>query len=238
VSTFTRRLKQTARRTRHRLLGKRGVHYLHIGKTGGSAVKYALKAHTESPRHAIYLHSHGVKLSDVPVGDGVIFFLRDPISRFVSGFYSRQRQGQPRIFSPWEPAEKVAFERFDSPNALAAALSSNDDEERTAAEEAMRSIRHVRSSYADWLVDEAYLRSRAGDVLLVGHQERMSEDFERLRGLLKLGDHVQLPGDDVNSHRNPQSVDRRLDPSAQENLKRWYRRDYQLIDVCDELFGC
>lgn len=213
------------------------MHYLHIGKTGGSAVKYALSGHTATPRHAIYLHSHGVTLSDVPVGDGVFFFLRDPASRFVSGFYSRQRQGQPRIFSPWDAAEKVAFEHFDSPNALALALSSDEVAQRDAAEQAMRSIRHVRSFYVDWLGDEAYLRARAADILLVGRQERLAEDFARLRDLLHLGDEVQLPADDVNSHRNPESVDRKLDTSAQENLRHWYRRDYRLIELCAELFG-
>ena len=28
-----------------------------------------------------------------------------------------------------------------------------------------------------------------------------------------------------------------LDPVAQENLRKWYRADYGLIAVCEELFG-
>ena len=58
-----------------------------------------------------------------------------------------------------------------------------------------------------------------------------------LRSLLHLGADVRLPDDDVNAHRNPASIDRKLDPEAQENLRRWYGDDYGLIAVCEELFG-
>ena len=82
------------------LYGKQGVHFLHIRKTGGTAVKHALKSHLRTRRYLIFLHKHNVKLKDVPVGDKVFFFLRDPVSRFVSGFYSKQRRGRPSLFLP------------------------------------------------------------------------------------------------------------------------------------------
>ena len=42
-------------------------------------------------------------------GDEVVVILRDPVARFVSGFNSRQRQGMPKHFNAWKPAEERAF---------------------------------------------------------------------------------------------------------------------------------
>jgi hypothetical protein len=218
----------------NRMQGRQPVHLLHVGKTGGTALKDALKPHLTTGRTAILLHPHDVTLRDIPRGDHVMFFLRDPISRFVSGFYSRQRQGRPRHFSPWSPEEKLAFQAFETPNQLALALSSEDEGRRRSAEQAMRSIEHVRDAYWHWFEDEAYFRSRLSDVWFIGYQERLPEDFERLKTKLGLPPGVHLPTDDRRAHRNPQGIDTRLAPQAVENLKRWYAGDYAFLALCRE----
>ena len=227
---------RTARRFLCRLRGKRLVHFLHVGKTGGTAVKHALRE-APSRRYVVCLHPHHVRLRHVPPGDGVFFFLRDPVRRFVSGFYSRQRQGIPRGHFPWMPEEGVAFSRFATPAALALGLSSNDPAEKDAAERAMRSIRHVKSRYRDWFGDERYFLSRAADILLVGRQETLARDFERLKSLLDLPAHLALPRDAVESHRNPIDLDVTLDDAARANLERWYQEDYRFLALCEERFG-
>ena len=98
--------REKAVRVIHKLQGQQVVHFLHIGKTGGTAVKYALKRNLVNKEYMIYLHGHEFKLRDVQKGAKAFFFLRDPVDRFVSGFYSRRRQGQPRIFSPWSQARR------------------------------------------------------------------------------------------------------------------------------------
>ena len=70
------------------------VHFLHIGKTGGTAIKAALKAYP--PAVTLHVHPHRFALADVPRGERVFFFVRDPLSRFVSAFHSRKRRGLPR----------------------------------------------------------------------------------------------------------------------------------------------
>ena len=102
-------LSKLARRTERLWRGTRAgrpVHFLHIGKTGGTAFKHAITtARRQNARlgaltPALHLHPHTVHLRDIPKGDRFFFFLRDPISRFVSGFYSRKNQGHPRHFVP------------------------------------------------------------------------------------------------------------------------------------------
>jgi hypothetical protein len=215
--------------------GKQFVHFLHLGKTGGTAIKYALRNSKSPDRFAIYLHPHKTRLSDVPVGESVVFFLRDPISRFTSGFFSRQRQGQPRYTSRWSPEEEGAFSTFSSPNQLALALSSANDEERAGAVTAMRSIEHVRDSYWRWFVSREYFLSRRADLFFVGFQASLAADFEILKAKLSLPDSLRLPDNDIDAHRNPADVDRTLDHEATANLRRWYKGDFQFIDLCREI---
>src|SRR5919108_4446855 len=113
---------------------KQTVHFLHIGKTGGTAIKHILKRHSVTRGYVIRRHGHRTTLREVSAGEKVIFFVRDPLSRFISGFYSRLRQGQPRYFNPWTPEERMAFERFDTPNRLAVGLFSENEEKRRGAQ--------------------------------------------------------------------------------------------------------
>lgn len=204
---------------------RRPPHLLHIGKTGGTAVRTALGKR-------VVVHGHDDVLADIPAGEKCLFFVRDPVTRFVSAFYSRQRQGRPLTYHPWTEGEEKAFTTFPGPADLARALGSDDP----AAVEAMGAIRHVREPLSKWLVDEAYLRSRLGDVLFVGSQEHLDEDFARLKELLRLPGRVRLPKDDVKAHRNPPGLDYTLDDDAVASVRAWYAADYALLDVLAQAF--
>lgn len=212
---------------------ERPLHFLHIGKSGGTAVKHALRPFA-SIEHLI-LHPHSVRLSDIPVGERVFFVLRDPLTRFVSAFYSRQREGRPRYVVPWNPEEAATFGRFRTPNELANGLSSISAAERNKAERAMRARSQINYRYWDWLVSPAYLQSRAADILFIGLQEHLTADFAIMRGLLAVPDSVQLPDDDTDAHRNPASLDRTLDAQAVRNLKARHREDYIAMRECQRL---
>jgi hypothetical protein len=165
--------------------GLRPVHMLHVGKTGGTAVKAALRD-ADPPGIRLMLHSHGVSLADLPAADETFLFLRDPITRFVSGFNSRQREGRPAHYRPWTSPEREAFAAFPTAEALALALASTNKGERDRAEVAMGGITHVRSHLADWLVDADHVRAWREHILFVGWQETLEADFARLLSLLDL----------------------------------------------------
>jgi hypothetical protein len=247
---FVRPLEQCARALRrpverrlydralqlYRDRGVRVVHFLHVRKAGGSAVKSALEGVAlERQDLRFEMHPHRFSLKDVPAGDKVFFFLRDPLTRFVSGFWSRYRMGRPKNDIPWNREERRAFAAFATPNALALALSSDDPALRRSAVRAMRGIRHVNSCYRDWLVSAEYLRARRADVLMAGRLESLDRDFARLKGVLELDADVVLPDDGVRSHRSPGGEEKRLDATAAENIRRWYAEDYAFIELCGEL---
>src|SRR5689334_13541511 len=100
---------------------------LHIGKTGGTAAKTVLKAAKElRVGRRIGLYGHQIGLQDVVDMDmtrKLVFFIREPVSRYVSAFNSRLRRGFPRHGNTWTEREEIAFEHFKTPNQLAEGLS-------------------------------------------------------------------------------------------------------------------
>jgi hypothetical protein len=223
----------TARSVGARLQGRRLAHFIHVGKTGGTALKQAVADNRERGRYELVMHTHGVRMIDLPRGDTFFFVVRDPVDRFVSGFNSRLRQGAPAHHVPWSAAEARAFATFDSPAALGLALG-RDGDERARAVEAMTSIEHVRRSYWYWFASPDALRRRARDILWIGFLEHLDTDVVELARRLGLSG-LALPHDDRRAHRSTDASARELPPAARDALADWYRRDYEFVALCREL---
>jgi hypothetical protein len=211
------------------------LHVFHIGKTGGTALGHALVEHAGASSHTLLFHGHGLKLPDVPDGEQFMFVIREPLSRFVSGFNGRLRMDRPRYDYPWREEERIAFARFATPDALAAALSSRDRKERKQAEQAMRGIGHVNTSYRYWFGDDKTFRRRLPDVFFIGFTERLDDDFELLKRKLGLPADARLPRDETVAHRAPGGFEDRLGDVARANLERWYAWDVAFYRLCREL---
>lgn len=211
------------------------MHFLHIGKTGGTAVRTALEPYATAGHYTLVLHGHEQRLRQLAPGEGVVFFLRDPVTRFVSGFNSRLRQGLPRYHLPWSPEQKAVFERFPAPNLLALALSSSHAEEKAAAEKAMDCSGHLRKIAGPWFDGEAGLLARLPDIFHIGFQETLAQDFEILKVKLGLPGEIQLPTDEVAAHKTPKNFETRLEPQAVANLTAWYQEDIRFYQFCRQL---
>jgi len=214
------------------------VHFIHIGKTGGTAIKHALRPlrGTETPFGPIAIHKgHQFSLADVPPGEFAIFCMRDPIALFVSAFDSRLRKGQPTFFFEWTPAEAEAFARFPTAQELALALATDDPEVRPHAEAAMREIRHLRGIRRA-LGTTRDVIARRKQIAYLGRQETLDADWQRLRAALELPDDVELPNDPKKAHRRDRSdAPPPLDEAARAALRRWYWREYEMLRVCERL---
>ena len=214
------------------------VHFIHIGKTGGTAIKHALRPlrGTETPFGPIAIHKgHQFSLADVPTGEFAIFCMRDPIALFVSAFDSRLRKGQPTFFFEWTPAEAEAFARFPTAQSLALALASTDPDVRPHAEAAMREIRHLRGIRRA-LGSTRHVIERRKQIAYLGRQETLDADWQRLRAVLELPDEVRLPVDPTKAHRRDRSdAPPPLDEPARAALRQWYWREYEILRVCERL---
>jgi hypothetical protein len=218
------------------------VHFIHVSKAGGTAIRHALNrarraagGELSTPWGPLVSHRHSFGLADVPEGDKAVFALRDPVARFVSGFYSRQRKGAPRYVREWSAAERRSFEWFSTPRALADALAEPAGEERERAEFAMDAIRHLRRRLTLWTGSPDYLRGHLDRVLYIARQETLAEDWERLKELLELPGDLALPEDDVTAHRTDPALDRSLSDAGAAAVRAWYAEDYEVLAIGEDV---
>lgn len=212
---------------------KTTIHFLHIGKTGGSAIHAALAL--VRSEFGIQPWGHEQKIPHITPGEKIFFAVRDPISRYISGFNSRLRKGRPRNNNEWSAKERIAFERFSTPNKLAEALSSGDPDELAAAHHAMSDIEHVRDKLAHWLVSRDYLFSRADDIVQILSQDDLDADFERLKKALDLPRDLALPRDEIAAHKTPVGFSTVLSDTGRRNIEAWFADDIALYHAALEL---
>jgi hypothetical protein len=217
------------------------VHFIHVGKCGGTALRFAVRqAHgvtgpIESRWGPVSAQpGHMFTLADVPDGDKAVLAFRDPVSRFVSGFYSRLRKGRPRHFREWSDDERKAFGWFETPEELADALGDRW-RQRRRAEFAMRSIRQLRRPMTQWAGQPDFFRESLDKVLYVARQETLDKDWERLKELLGIARDVLLPQDDRGAHRTSYPRDAAISERGREAIARWYAEDYELLEIADGL---
>lgn len=210
------------------------MHFLHIRKTGGSALMRALREADGTTRYPLSLHGHATPLWDVPQGHPVFFVVRDPVSRFVSGFWSRYRKGQPLHYNEWTEDEAAAFARFGSPESLAEALVNPMNKHWADAVHAMNSIRHVSTHLSGWLGSTDYLRRRESDLLWIGRQEDLAADVPALASALGLPA-IILPQDPVKAHRTRDRFTTELSPEAAHAIRLWYASDVALLGECERI---
>ena len=223
---------------------------MHIGKTGGTAIKRTLHgarlAHrreggerliTPTKKYGfIKLQPHAFTMADLPDGEHVFFSVRDPIGRFLSGFSTRIAKGGTTYGSrfAWTPEEEIAFSRFHTPEQLGLALGSDDEDEREAAGFAMRNIIHLgyQRRYTGTIGE---LRDRLDQVVYIAKQETLDDDWKCLKRLLQLPRDLELITDPQLAHRRVGETDPELDPAAVRNLREWYARDYALMAAIDKI---
>ncbi len=210
---------------------------LHIGKTGGSYTQHIFSL-IPAARNLVRFLDHRftleTALGSFP-GEEAVFAIRDPLAIFVSGFYSRMRQGRPRNNQPWSPEETAAFAAFQTPNQLAEALGSDQPKLRECAEFSMRSIYHVARCLHFYLGSVSLVRRHRSRICFILRQATLDEDIQRFlarNGILS----AHLPiHDDLVRHANPPHLDRTLSPTAIGNLTAWYKTDLELYGECQAL---
>jgi len=215
------------------------IHFLHIGKCAGTQIKNAAEIiNAQSADLRIIKHGHDTYLDDIPTDERYFFAIRDPISRFRSGFYSRLRRGQPLHDYAWSSGEAAAFARFEHANALAEALFADGETGRHAFM-AMKSIRHAAQNQVDWF-------ARFGDIFVsrppiwVLRQEHFSDDLAVLSARIgvDLRQVVEERGRDSSArHANDYAGVPAFSPEAKANLARWYAQDIAFYGLCEWWIG-
>ncbi len=213
----------------------RQLYFLHVSKTGGTALRKLLEAHNENSEKPITRLGHDITFRMIRYFKPrarVLFFVRDPIERAESGFYDRFRKSRPAYFHEWSRREAAAFARFHDFNLLAEALSAPDSAHRQAALKAMKGIRHLRWSLKHFLISPDFLEKNRQRVFFIGDQARFGTDIEALRKKAGVDPAIRLPDDQTGAHRSASGEKAPLSARAIENLKAYYAQDYAIYQWC------
>lgn len=213
--------------------GREALHFLHIGKAAGSQMGLiARKFNSKNARFVIQKHPHHVMLSNLPVTAPYFFSVRDPVTRFVSGFYSRKRKGQPKLYVEWTANEASAFAAFDHANDLAEALFAPGDLGQQAVF-AIKSISHTARGQVDWISPMGYFLTHRPPIAIL-RQEHFNTDLALLSAHLGEDMSRYITANPALAHRNDYSSVPELSPKAIANLERWYVQDRMFYTICSD----
>lgn len=213
--------------------GREILHFLHIGKAAGSQIgQIAREFNAQNRAFTILRHPHHVTLSNLPVTAPYFFSVRNPVTRFVSGFYSRKRKGQPLLYKEWTANEASAFAAFDHANDLAEALFAPGDL-RQQAVFAIKSISHTARGQVDWISPMGYFLTHRPPIAIL-RQEHFNTDLALLSAHLGEDMTRYITANPALAHRNDYSSVPELSPKAIANLERWYVQDRMFYTICSD----
>lgn len=164
------------------------LHVINIGRTSIPAIKGYLDGVKVGGYRPVF-HGLRVRLADVLKGSKVLLIYRDPIERFVSGFYSRLHEGKPNFDSPWNAEERAVFQVFTTPSELLEALASASDRSRLhSALKALREVEFINRGLTWYFDSPQSLERRLNDfvaVLNVADSQALGLSFQNIFSLNK-----------------------------------------------------
>jgi hypothetical protein len=210
---------------------RQSVHFLHVGKCGGTAIKdLAVRVNALPNGPKIIGHGHSTKLHDLSPSAPYFFAIRNPVTRFYSAFYMRKSKEQPRLYREWTDGERAAYEQFPEANDLAESLFSESRMGRYAFE-AMQNIGHMSYQHSWFKISDVLDKRQPISVL---RQEKLAEDVARLLRKLGVDDSISLPADNTKAHRNEYFKTPPLSEKGVRNLQIWYAADIEYYRLINE----
>lgn len=160
--------------------------FLHIPKTGGSSIEVFGRELVKlgHPFPCPFPHFwRAPEILDAFPRMKLIFVVRDPLERAISGFNSRLRQGRPTYDIIWTNVEATAFAHFPSAKHFLQALLNEDEYSRSAAIYATRAISHLNWNYIFYFRDIDFIRNNSGRFQLIGDINKMDNFISTITGL-------------------------------------------------------
>lgn len=206
--------------------------FFHLGKTGGGSVRQLLRP-IRSQWAGVGHHGTLDEIHERWPEAPIVFFVRDPVTRFVSGFNNFRRAVVHKSTGKLPSRiELVAYTLFATANDLAEGLVSDDEHTRSAAEWAINSMGFLSNHLTNNLQSAATVDRHRPHLALIGLFERFDVSISAMRTALDLPTSLQLPSDEATAHRGLSHLPNRLSPVGHAAVSHWYRADIELYTHC------
>lgn len=207
--------------------------FFHIGKTGGGSVRTFLlpvRDRWAGAGHQENLSSISQKWPGVPM----TFFVRDPITWFVSAFNNFRRAvvQKPEGKLPSQ-IDLTTYHLFPTPNDLAEGLASTDERILSAARWAMSSHGFLKRPLATNLGGGPEVVDRhLSTIPLICVFEEFDRSIEAMRVVFNLPSHLKVPKEDDTVHKGLSHLPKKLSDVGRRAVAEWYRDDIAVYEHC------
>lgn len=204
---------------------------LHIPKTGGTAIKSSLidgyRRHTpETPFlntkiDGLYISDHDQKLNN---DDNYIFFVRDPIQRFISQFVFLKNQaigyGVENYFENLHYDNEI-LNKYDNVNDFAMDIFDLDLK--------------MFKTFSDILISPENIERCKNNICFVGRTEFLENDFYEMLRRVKTKDNIVFNKSYSNIMPAEYSDMKTISVESQLNLRKFLNNDYEIIKKLNAL---
>lgn len=206
---------------------------LHVPKTGGTVIKNSLidnyKIHKNRVQflptkiNNLYIGNHNSTLDSK---DNFIFFLRDPIKRFISLLIFQQKHGQgydtDNYFNPTKPF----FIKENDINTVISNIYKHNFKQGG-----------IDKNFNIVLGGINNVKKCEKNIFFVGRMEHLEEDFHKMQDKLGIEKHFQL--DNSYNNKRPKKFDNltKITEENKETLRDFLDKDYEIIKyLCEKGF--
>lgn len=207
--------------------------YLHIPKTGGTYLTDVLLHNLQRrDQPDLFYAPHRMTVAQTAEVFGpsrqLALVLRDPLSRFVSAWHSRLREGKPGYHTPWTAAEAQVFATFPDLEALARGLGHLWPGTRRRARAAVAAMTMVPRGYAHAFGTPDAARRAMPAVRLCLPIEALDSQLDVAMAALGFPDFSRPPQpvENRSTERPPP-----LSARAEARLRAFLAEDYAIYDV-------
>ena len=217
--------------------------FLHIPKTGGSSIMRFFEQNHEFIKEmpVPLFHSWNLELihSYFP-SMKLVFAIRDPLERTISGFQSRLRMGTPDYYVPWSGPEATSFGMYRCPEEFLDGLLEDSDYHVSATTYALESIIAISWNYAYYFKDVETLNAHIHMLGPITNVSYLNQYLEHLINvsIIQLQDPGQAQGilsRLQQAHKSQQSSKDFLQKYSQDEINRMKARLHDEYEIYEAL---
>lgn len=208
---------------------RKRIHFIHIGRTGGSVLRDALlKINLTQKKYFFCVYGHDFQAFNLKKKDKYIIIFRDPLKRFVSSFYSRKFKNISSYTKTKLPKEEEnILNTFQHANDLAESLCSNDENVKKKAIQAISTLKNVKDKYIHY-INLKFMKKHPP--LFIFKTESLEDDFSKFIKFLDIKTDISLSKDKNIMKKNDYKNIPNLSNLSVSNLTKWYKDDILLYN--------
>ena len=198
--------------------------FVHIPKTGGTAIKHWLKSSNHCPSIASYYHEETTQTAQF-YQQHPITIIRDPIDRFLSTFYY-WKYGSEDISAWRRPNNWHKADNIDTPEKLITILANKNHPQHQQTVRDILSNDHI--TWQHFLPQSHWINSPEADITFVCyHPKQLQQQLQHALDQLHIPCKIeQLPIKNQSRHKANHQA--KLSPAAIQWLKQYYQKDFTL----------